>query len=468
MTALDALARSDLLFLNWRDPTHPQAGGAETYCFEIARRMADAGARVTLFTSRYPGAAARASMEGVTVLRGGGTYGVYLAAALHMLRHRHSYEAVVDFQNGIPFFSPAFVSRWTADVGVVHHVHQEQFDLFFRWPMNAVGRVLEKHVSRVLYRRRPLVAVSPSSREAMRSQLGFRNPIFVVPNGSPRPLGVRAPRSATPAIAVVSRLTPQKRVHLLVEAVPELLRRFPGLRVDIAGSGSELSRLRARAAELGLGGVVRFHGRVSEERKRQLLAEAWLTVVPSAMEGWGLTVIEANSVGTPTVAYDVPGLRDAIQHGHNGWLLGQGTDLAAGTADALTALAAPAARDEMARRCAAWASEFTWAESAERFAQVVHEEMRRVHRRRKPRRKPHDLSTVTRFEVLDGDALERRITTSVRETDLWARRGGSFAVLLHGCDEMLASRVLRRLGVHRAAMAVARRRDVLVPPEPTE
>src|SRR5689334_3856917 len=152
MTALAHIARSNILFLNWRDPAHPQAGGAEAYCHEIARRLARADARVTLFTARFPGSRAYELVDGVRVLRGGGTFGVYPAAAAHLLRNRHTYDAVVDFQNGIPFFSPLFTPRWTADICVIHHIHQEQFDQFFRWPMNTVGRLLEKQVSRLVYR----------------------------------------------------------------------------------------------------------------------------------------------------------------------------------------------------------------------------------------------------------------------------------------------------------------------------
>ena len=44
---------------------------------------------------------------------------------------RRRYQAVVDCQNGIPFFSPLFVSRNTAVVLVMHHVHQRQFRLHF-------------------------------------------------------------------------------------------------------------------------------------------------------------------------------------------------------------------------------------------------------------------------------------------------------------------------------------------------
>lgn len=124
----------------------------------IARRFAAAGARVTLVSSRYPGSRALEYRDGIRVVRGGGTFGGYGAAAAHLPRNRHAYDAVVDFQN-----------------------HQHRFDTRFRRPMNAVGRLLEKQVSRRAYRGRPVVVVSPSTREGARRELGFGNTHRIVP-----------------------------------------------------------------------------------------------------------------------------------------------------------------------------------------------------------------------------------------------------------------------------------------------
>ncbi|MEU0243346.1 glycosyltransferase family 4 protein [Streptomyces sp. NPDC006235] len=466
MNALEHLARTNVLFLNWRDPAHPQAGGAEAYCFEIARRLAGSDARVTLFAARFPGAPAGEWADGVRVLRRGGTFGVYLTAALHLLRNRHTYDAVVDFQNGIPFFSPLFTPRWTAGVCVIHHIHQKQFDLFFRWPMNTIGRLLEKQISRLVYRRNAIVVVSPSTREGVRTELHFRkNPVYLVPNGSPRPYPGSVLRAATPTVALVTRMTPQKRVDLLLGALPALRERWPDLRVDLAGEGSELPNLRALCSALGLDSTVTFHGHVSEERKHALLGGAWLTVVPSVAEGWGLTVIEANSMGTPALAFDVPGLRDAIRDGHNGWLVPDGVPLSDALATALTELADAGARDRAARRCRAWSARFSWDDSAERLAQVVLEESRRVHLHRRSRRRASDLTVLTRFRAPNSDQVERAVKTLLRETDRWSRRGDTFQLLLHGCDEVRAFHALRRLGVPEAAFRLAHRREELVNPE---
>ncbi|MET8506950.1 glycosyltransferase family 4 protein [Streptomyces sp. NPDC004787] len=462
--ALARIAPLDIAFLNWRDPWHPQAGGAEAYAHEIARRFSAAGAHLTFVSACYPGAPAREYREGLRIVRAGGAFGVYPAAAAHLLRNRHAYDAVVDFQNGIPFFSPLFTPRWTADLCVIHHVHQRQFDVRFRRPLSTVGRLLEKQVSRRVYRGRPIVVVSPSTREGARRELGLGNPLHIVPNGSPAgvPAEPAGARSDTPALTVVSRLVPQKRVDLLLRALPALLRRFPALRLDLCGDGPELPALRDLVGALGVASAVTFHGHVSDARRAELFHRAWLTVVPSAAEGWGLTVIEANAVGTPALAYDVPGLRDAIQPGVNGRLLDPSADLADGVAAALADLADPAARELTAARCRAWAAAFSWDASAERLAQVILEELRRVHRHRRSRRSANDLAVLGRFTAADADATERAAAAALRQTDAWHREGDAFQVLLHGCDELQALTALARLGVHDAALSLAGARDVLV------
>lgn len=58
---------------------------------------------------------------------------------------------------------------------------------------------------------------------------------------------------------------------------------------------------------------VTFLGFVSEKKKFEEMAKAWNLLVPSSREGWGMIVPEANSVGTPVIAYDVSGLRDVAQ-----------------------------------------------------------------------------------------------------------------------------------------------------------
>ncbi len=63
---------------------------------------------------------------------------------------------------------------------------------------------------------------------------------------------------------------------------------------------------------------IEFMGRVSDEKKEELMQKSHLITVTSLKEGWGLIVTEANSQGTPAVVYDVDGLRDAVRHNKTG------------------------------------------------------------------------------------------------------------------------------------------------------
>ena len=455
MSAAAQLAGRRVLFLNWRDLSNPAAGGAEAYAEQIARRFADAGALVTLFTSRYQDAPLYDWANGYLVIREGGRFGVYPAAARHLERYGDRYDAIVDFQNGIPFFAPLWAPTRTPVVCVVHHVHQSQFDMYFRWPLNHLGRFLEGRATRRVYRNRPFVAVSPSTRAEMRRQLRLRGQVHIVPNGiDPLPPS-SVPRSLAPAIAVVTRLVPHKRLHLLVAAVPDLLRRWPDLRVDIAGTGPARDALLTQVRRLGLEQAVNLPGRVSEQIKSDLLSRAWLTVAPSLAEGWGLTVLEANTLGTPAMAYDVPGLRDAVRHGRTGWLVSPDCDLSTALIDALEELHAPARCRFFADQAQAWAARFSWDASADRLARVLLSEIRHRELGSSSPRRAVDLATLASWPPGDLDDVERRMRKGLRVTDTISRGPDGLRVLLTGCDEVGAAKALRRTQVSPAELRLA-------------
>jgi glycosyltransferase involved in cell wall biosynthesis len=63
---------------------------------------------------------------------------------------------------------------------------------------------------------------------------------------------------------------------------------------------------------------VEFVGWVDEAARRELLASSWCLVHTARREGWGLVVMEAAAVSTPSLSYDVMGLRDSIVDGVTG------------------------------------------------------------------------------------------------------------------------------------------------------
>ena len=279
------LQGSHVLVLNWRDPRHPQAGGAEQYIHHIARRWVEQGVRVTWFTSRPPGQPVTDEIDGIRILRSGGTLSLYAQAAVHLLADGRAYDAIVDCQNGIPFFAPVFSKQDIPIVQVVHHVHQDQFATRFAPPVAALGRLLEGHVARRVYGDRPIVAVSPSTRHELRSRLHFTGPIHVIPNGTIDVPDLAGPRDPDPTVVVVSRLVPHKRIDLLLGQIAVAAPKVRNLRVEIVGDGPELQRLRSLVVDLGLQRTVTLHGFLPNQDRDALLSRAWLTTSTSKAEG---------------------------------------------------------------------------------------------------------------------------------------------------------------------------------------
>jgi glycosyltransferase involved in cell wall biosynthesis len=175
-----------------------------------------------------------------------------------------------------------------------------------------------------------------------------------------------------PTILYLGRLKPYKRIDLLLRAFAALRPHVTDARLSIAGRGEDDARLRELAVQLELGESVVFEGFVDETRKRQLLQEAWVCATPSLMEGWGISVIEANACGTPAVAFDVPGLREAIVDQVSGVIVSAEGDLVGGLATALRAVLTDARlREALARGAVERAASFSWEAATDAMLAIV-------------------------------------------------------------------------------------------------
>ncbi len=442
---------SHVVVVNWKDSSHPEAGGAEVFCENVARELATSGVRVTYLTSRPGGAPARSETDGYAVRRVGRTYSIYPLVLLWLFRHRRVIDGVIDSQNGIPFFSPLAVGRRVAVAQLIHHVHQDQFGMYFPPAMAWIGRLLEGLGARTVYRERAICTVSPSTRTEVRRRLRLRGPVYVTPNGTASTQHPGVARTERPSITCVGRLTRHKRWDAVVDAVAELVEEVPDLTVHLVGAGPEHDALAAQVERLGLIDHVILHGFVTEARRDVLLASAWLTVSASAGEGWGLSMIEAAAQGVPAVAVDVPGLRDSIRDGVTGWLTTD-TEFAASIAMALKQLDDPDVADAYAEACRAWAGSLQWGATAARFRAVLQAETRsalEVRRRRAARQDSTAAVTMTR-EV--AATVDTHLLRGTDQTTFCAacvdRTAGPFKILLHGADEHGATSALLRLGVN--------------------
>ena len=348
-----------IAFLNWRDSTHPEGGGAEHYAEQVCAGLAALGHDVTLYCARHRGSAHRESTRGFRIVRQGSRLTVYADSLLAMRADESRdgrFDVVVDTQNGLPFFSP--LRRRTPIIALVHHVHREQWPVVFNPAVAKVGWWVESQVSPRLYRGRPYVAVSERTRTEL-VELGVRGEdVTVIHNGTDLPLALSAPRASTPTVVVLGRLVPHKRVEQAVDVVQRLRARHPGIRLRIVGTGWWHDRIAEHARAIGAGDIVDLLGFVSEEVKHSELASAWVALAPSIKEGWGLNVVEAASHGVPTIAYHgAGGLSESIVDGETGLLVDDLEGMVAATDRLLTDRDE---RDRLGAAAVAHAQQFTW------------------------------------------------------------------------------------------------------------
>lgn len=349
--------------VSWRDLANPLAGGAEVLIDRLLSALQDRGHDVALVCGgpvserRYP------------VVQAGGTYSQYLRAPIACATRWRNADIVIDVENGLPYFSPLW--RRGPSVCLVHHVHTDQWITYFPRPVAAVGRLLESHVMPAVYRKRIFIAVSPSTAEALRGIGVAEGRIRVVESGVEVPPGTLTPKTAAPLFLSLSRLVPHKRLELVLQAWALASQKIEGTLV-IAGDGPELTALRRQASAIPRAHVV---GRVEEEEKNRLLSRAWCLISAAHHEGWGMSVMEAAAYGTPALAVDAPGIRDAVVDGATGVLVrAPESELPTALADAWVELASDAGRrTELGVAARAWASQFTWDRTTDRWLDVLEE-----------------------------------------------------------------------------------------------
>jgi glycosyltransferase involved in cell wall biosynthesis len=136
------------------------------------------------------------------------------------------------------------------------------------------------------------------------------------------------------------------------------------------GDGDDLPRLKEITRKNGIEHIIEFTDFVSEERKTELLSGSWVSVNTSPIEGWGLTSIEAQSSGTPSVVPDSPGLRETVKDGVGGYIYPFG-DKKALTGILVKMLSDKESVIKMGEAARKWAENFSWDESARKMKEII-------------------------------------------------------------------------------------------------
>jgi glycosyltransferase involved in cell wall biosynthesis len=296
----------------------------------------------------------------------GGPYAQYVRAPFAYARRFRDWDVLIDIDNGVPFFSVLW--HRGPVICLVHHLSKEQWHLRFPRPVASLGRMLEERAMPRAYRRSLFLCISRSTGSAVR-ELGVPDDrIRLMTMGTPGIPGADSSRSSEPLFLALGRLVPYKRLDVLLR-IWQTVHAEVGGRLVVAGDGPE----RPRLEQIG-GEGVDIRGRVSEEEKQSLLRSSWLLVHSALHEGWGMVVSEAAHAGTPTLAFDVPGIRDSVFQGETGVLVSSESEFAA---EWIALARDPERREKMGAAATLRAQEVPWEATVDTFLSVIEEAIQR-------------------------------------------------------------------------------------------
>lgn len=184
-----------------------------------------------------------------------------------------------------------------------------------------------------------------------------------------------------PLILFVGRLQPLKAPDVAVRALASLAARAPGLDPHLvilggpSGShGTQPGDIARLAAEAGVGGRVSVCPPVPQEELARWYRAADVVLVPSRSESFGLVALEAAACGTPVVASDVGGLRTTVRHGVTGLLVPNG-DADAYAEAMLHILTADGLASRMGEASARFARRYDWRTAAAGLLDVYEQQV---------------------------------------------------------------------------------------------
>jgi glycosyltransferase involved in cell wall biosynthesis len=335
----------------------PRAGGLASGMLDVSLGQHEKGHSVTVITRRVPGDKEFDSAIPFAVVRipaeGSATFAFRARRAIRDLPVRPD---IVHTHGPSAFFYLA--GRKKGDSPLVHTVHairRYQFAVFRDLP-RMVKAFEERHHLRVL--RKPAYYRSFSTNvlkelfleryicrhannvavvaeyfveqikefygiDPARITVIYNGSTFSVPGGlSHDTLGSdHSTMGEQRTILYVGRTDWVKRVHLLVEAMPAVIKEFPATRLMIVGRGDQDRDLAQLVAKRGLEESVRLMGWVPHDELPALLNSASCFCLPSYWEGLSKSLLEAMGCRVPVIASDNPANREILRGGELGWIV---------------------------------------------------------------------------------------------------------------------------------------------------
>jgi glycosyltransferase involved in cell wall biosynthesis len=309
--------------LFWSEVFWPSIGGAQTFAVNLLRGLRERGHEFMVITQREDlDLPQEARFKGIPVYR----FPFYTALADGNLgRVMEIRQQVTRLKRT---FAPDLVHTSCFGPSVLFHLdtakahpapllvtlHSERYE-----PVRAPDTLLERTLRAAHWVTAPSVRTTEYARQLVP---GFTPRASVIYNGlevpplPPDPLPVNPPQ-----LLCLGRLSPEKGFDSALAAFSLTAKRFPRVRLMVAGDGPVRSDLEQRAVAMGLTRAVDFVGWVAPAQVPRLLNSATAVVIPSRQEALPLVALEAALMARPVVATRVGGLPEVVVHRQTGLLV---------------------------------------------------------------------------------------------------------------------------------------------------
>lgn len=336
--------KKKILILNWRDPMSALAGGAEQITLKYAEHWAQKHDVIWL-TNCVKQLPKQEKIKNVVYVRVGpkldGTFFSYLffyplfllntiIAAKKIITEKNI-DIVIDEIHGLPFFAPLYFSKRI--VLLVCEVAGPIWDKMFPFPVNKLGKWFERLIY-TLYSQSEIWAISQNTKKDI-LDIDSHFSVKVLPIGIDAPpfLSKNRPKitkTKFPSAVFLARLVKMKGIETALHATKIIAEKFPHFKLYVIGTGkvNYLEHIKNLVITLGIQHNVQFCGRVSEEEKYAYLSQAHFLLNPSFHEGFGLTIIEAGLVGTPSIVRSGSSMDALVSDGKDGYFFKTEKELA--------------------------------------------------------------------------------------------------------------------------------------------
>jgi glycosyltransferase involved in cell wall biosynthesis len=309
-------------------------GGAERWYRSLAERLAAAGHEVTYLTLSQWEPGQEPDVPGVKVVTAGPHMELYVRGGRrrirpplrfgvgvlwHLLRHGRRYDVV--HSSAFPYFSllAAALVRPLGGYTLVVDWLEVWSAEYWRSYLGRVGWIGIAVQRRCVRLRQRAFCLSELHAARLREE-GLRGDVTVLRGLLTGSLEPEEPVTPEPLVVFAGRLIPEKNAPSVVAAVALAAERIPGLRGVIFGDGPEREAVLAQIDSLEQPALVSAPGFVDSELVHDAIRRACCLLLPSRREGYGLVVVEASAVGTPSIVVRAPdnAAVELLEEGVNG------------------------------------------------------------------------------------------------------------------------------------------------------